>query len=416
MIYYKEKSNSFLKIDYNSFYFGTVDASNIYVDKMDDSYKKKGLKFNITNNSNKNVQMIESSSSGSSHYRKNTHKRTNSKDFIDDEDKVTPPIKKYKSVGSSDDQNNTFEVIKNKILTSIDPVELRDESLIKVYNSLSTPLEYENKTVDYKTNSISNDLSNNNSNNRNNNNNSNNNNNNNNNNFNDNITRDNDIPMNNSLINFKSDINNDTILTPPFNDVLTNNPDRFSTSESEIPKENKNNYYGEFLSNIMNSYTPSFNINDNMKVKYLNHVDDNGTSSASDFQSKQFNDEQKNSDDSYDSNINSMESLKVCKDIAIAVTKKIKILKSIISPHQMKYHYILTWCFYQIGIIFLICYVNEGKKEDYEIAKFYEELLETSAEYYVAVAPYLSKYKEMVEEVEYSVENGIPKLSIRDIF
>jgi hypothetical protein len=82
----------------------------------------------------------------------------------------------------------------------------------------------------------------------------------------------------------------------------------------------------------------------------------------------------------------------------------------------MKYHYILTWCFYQIGIIFLICYVNEGKKEDYEIAKFYEELLETSAEYYVAVAPYLSKYKEMVEEVEYSVENGIPKLSIRDIF
>jgi len=112
---------------------------------------------------------------------------------------------------------------------------------------------------------------------------------------------------------------------------------------------------------------------------------------------------------------NSMRNLNECYSIATNITTKIKILGSYLDPGNMTYNFVLTWSFYQIGIIFMIWYVNYGKEEDYKMIKYYENLLERSSKSYAAVMPYLSKFREMIQEAEISVKNGTRKLVIKDI-
>jgi len=112
---------------------------------------------------------------------------------------------------------------------------------------------------------------------------------------------------------------------------------------------------------------------------------------------------------------NSMNYLKKCYFIAKDITQKIKLLKSNLDKNNLIYNYILSWCFYEIGIIFIIFYVKEGKEEHYQMAKYYEEILTEGSKFFIAIIPYLSRFREMMEEAKISVQNNSKVLIIKDI-
>ena len=88
----------------------------------------------------------------------------------------------------------------------------------------------------------------------------------------------------------------------------------------------------------------------------------------------------------------------------------------IFEKNRLIFNFTLSWCFYEIGIIYLIFYVNERKNEYLKNAKYFRDLLIEASKAYLAVSPYLSKYNEMLQEAENSVKNNTKKLVIKDIF
>ncbi|ORX47103.1 hypothetical protein BCR36DRAFT_413757 [Piromyces finnis] len=160
--------------------------------------------------------------------------------------------------------------------------------------------------------------------------------------------------------------------------------------------ENKNKHSEEILENVFRPF-------DNLKpidllYKYFNLNTNNTSSEKKPLQE------------------NSMDSLRKCYIIANYVTEKVKEYKQFLTKNNMIMSFILSWCCYEIGIIYLIVYVDEGKKEDLEKAKFYRDILVDSSKSYLAVSTYLSKYNEILKEAEMSVKNNLKKLVIRDVF
>jgi len=113
---------------------------------------------------------------------------------------------------------------------------------------------------------------------------------------------------------------------------------------------------------------------------------------------------------------NSVSSLKECYSLSNAVHKKIKKLLQYLNNKNMIFNYLTVCCFYEIGIIYMIFYVNEGNEEDYQIAKYYEKLLDEYSKFYLAINPYLKNYHEMLKEAENSVQNNTKQLVIKDFF
>jgi len=107
--------------------------------------------------------------------------------------------------------------------------------------------------------------------------------------------------------------------------------------------------------------------------------------------------------------------LKKCFEITNSVTKKLKKIIHVFNKNKIIFNFFLAWCFYEIGIIYLIFYVDEGKNEYLENAKYFRDLLLESSKAYLAVSPYLTKYNEMLQEAEDSVKNNTKKLIIKDI-
>jgi len=118
--------------------------------------------------------------------------------------------------------------------------------------------------------------------------------------------------------------------------------------------------------------------------------------------------------ESYEENPVNM--LKKCFEITDTITKKIKKIMPIFEKNRLIFNFTLSWCFYEIGIIYLIFYVDEGKNEYLKNAKYFRDLLIEASKAYLAVSPYLSKYNEMLQEAENSVKNNTKKLVIKDIF
>jgi len=108
--------------------------------------------------------------------------------------------------------------------------------------------------------------------------------------------------------------------------------------------------------------------------------------------------------------------LRECHNLSKIVHEKIKKLHHYINKQNMIMNFFTTYCFYEIGIVFMLFYVNEGNKEDYQIAKYYENLLEEHSKLYLAITPYLKNYREMLKEAENSVQNNIKQLIIKDFF
>jgi len=115
-------------------------------------------------------------------------------------------------------------------------------------------------------------------------------------------------------------------------------------------------------------------------------------------------------------NNNSTIALNECYRIALSTTEKIKLLKSFYNERKLPFDYVTSWCFYQIGIIFMMKYVNDKQKEDLEMIKFYEIQLNEAVKYYSSISPYLAQYREMQREAEMAVKNGTGKLVIKDVF
>jgi len=108
--------------------------------------------------------------------------------------------------------------------------------------------------------------------------------------------------------------------------------------------------------------------------------------------------------------------LKKCFEITDTIKKKIKKIMPIFKKNKLIFNFTLSWCFYEIGIIYLIFYVDERKSEYLENAKYFRDLLIEASKAYLAVSPYLLKYNEMLQEAEDSVKNNTKKLVIKDIF
>eukprot|EP00833_Pecoramyces_ruminatium_P010687 jgi/Orpsp1_1/1184719/evm.model.c7180000090709.2 len=108
--------------------------------------------------------------------------------------------------------------------------------------------------------------------------------------------------------------------------------------------------------------------------------------------------------------------LKECYNLSKIVHEKIKKLHRYLNKQNMIMNFFTTYCLYEIGIIYILFYVDEGNKDDYQIAKYYENLLEEHSKHYSAITPYLKNYRGMLKEAEDSVQNNIKQLIIKDIF
>ena len=108
--------------------------------------------------------------------------------------------------------------------------------------------------------------------------------------------------------------------------------------------------------------------------------------------------------------------LRECYNLSKIVHEKIKKLNHYLSKQNMIMNFFTTYCLYEIGIIYILFYVNEGNKEDYQIAKYYEKLLDENSKLYLAIIPYLNNYREMLKEAEDSVQNNIKQLILKDFF
>ncbi|ORX76862.1 hypothetical protein BCR32DRAFT_271021 [Anaeromyces robustus] len=315
IIYYKDNINTLLKIDYTTHCRGTLDASNIYLDKtVDQIITNNNLKFKMNHLNDKNNTIFSSIKNE----EMRNHKRKRNPNNINSIKSYPNDNKKFKSSDLSNNVNNTIKNYINFDLLSKDDIYLK-----KVYESLN-------------------------------------------------------------ISSYSSSTQTSTSASPnyivkPYQSQLQSQSQ--SQSQSQLQSQQPNH-------------------NTECLMEYFNFKNDNG-----------FDLQQENENIS-----SSMEALNKCYDNAVIITEKVKYLEKIIKTNNMKFHYIFIWCFYQTGIIFLIWYVNLGKQEDYEIAKYYEKLLESTLNYYAAVAPYLHKYREMLQEAELSVKTGTRKLVIKDIF
>ena len=113
---------------------------------------------------------------------------------------------------------------------------------------------------------------------------------------------------------------------------------------------------------------------------------------------------------------NPMNMLNKCLLIANTTTKKVKKMMQTLNNKNMIFNFLLAWCFYEIGIIYMIFYVDEGENEYLENAIYYRNLLIEASKSYLSVSPYLSKYNEMLQEAEDSVKNNTKRLVIKDFF
>ncbi|ORX87584.1 hypothetical protein BCR32DRAFT_289236 [Anaeromyces robustus] len=113
---------------------------------------------------------------------------------------------------------------------------------------------------------------------------------------------------------------------------------------------------------------------------------------------------------------NSVTLLKECYYLSKIVHKKIKKLLQYLNNKNMIMNYLTVCCFYEIGIIYMLFYVNEGNEEDYQTAKYYESLLDEYSKFYLAINPYLKNYREMLKEAENSVQNNTKQFVIKDFF
>ncbi|OUM64546.1 hypothetical protein PIROE2DRAFT_8618 [Piromyces sp. E2] len=169
-----------------------------------------------------------------------------------------------------------------------------------------------------------------------------------------------------------------------------------------------NNYFLEFIEDAHQSYEIKMG-NDNQNAIFeniinpfinLKHViNDNIQNSLNNINDKSVDKD-------------SFEYLIKCYSLANEITENIKLYKKL----KVIFDYTLSWYFYETGIIYIIFYVNEGEEKFYEIAKFYENILSEGSKYYIALTPYSSKFREMMEEAKISVQNNSKKLTIKDVF
>lgn len=205
---------------------------------------------------------------------------------------------------------------------------------------------------------------------------------------------------------------NDIYLEKVYNSLLletsNNNPENYNNlkkkeNNNQILNSTDSNNYSNFIYQEVLNPLDENNEYDNLLTKYLNDQMLETQNASPTSQSSQNHD-------------NTMTALSECYRIALSTTKKIKLLKSFYDKSQIPYEYITSWCFYQIGIIFMMRYVKHKQKEDLEMIIFYENLLDESVKYHSSIAPYLSQYREMRREAEIAVKNGTRKLVIKDVF
>ncbi|OUM64310.1 hypothetical protein PIROE2DRAFT_69261 [Piromyces sp. E2] len=183
-------------------------------------------------------------------------------------------------------------------------------------------------------------------------------------------------------------MNNDEVFNKNFNDFINNNKSIYFNYHQ------KNHSY-ESLDNVLN---PLDNSKPNTLIEKYFDLKDNNLSEINSLQDNPIN------------------MLKKCLSIANTVTKKVKIMIQCLNQNKMIFNFLLSWCFYEIGVVYLIFYVDEGKYEYLENAKYYRDLLIQASKPYLASIPYLSNYNEMLQEAEASVKNNTKKLVIKDFF
>ena len=199
------------------------------------------------------------------------------------------------------------------------------------------------------------------------------------------------IKMMNNSYNSNNDKNDDNEISN--GDDYTSN--QFNEMENGYVRTNEFDEVNDSYNNIFNPLNDTMQINYDIIKRYVELDEQNEVNLSQD---------------------NSMDLLKKCYYLSNIVHEKVKKLINYLNKKKMILNYFTVSCFYEIGIIYLLFYVNEGKEVDYLRAKYYENLLNEYSKFYIAITPYLINYREMLKDAEISVQNNIKQLVIKDFF
>jgi len=352
-IYMKHIEEKSMKIDYKE---TTLNASKFYTNNndIDSSFNTNNLELNNKTESNN---------------LKRSHSQENFSNHIDE----NPQIKRFKSMDSMIIKLKTDNIKESLLFKS------NDFYLKKVYDSLSYESSSSDNNSEFDFRAIND------------------------------VSLDN---LNNDLKSYDNDNNNLN------HDLKSYDNDNNNLNNNLNGYDNDNNNYTNLEGKGNNNQALNF-INSDDCGNFIDFLD---SDILNDDQFKNYiNFDQKTTNSSTHSersqkNTDSMTDLNECYKIALSITEKVKLLKSIYDKIKIPYDYIISWCFYQIGIIFMIKYVNEGMEKDLKMVKFYENLLDIAEKIYSSVSPYITQYREMRHEAEIAVKNGTKELVIKDTF